>query len=96
MVPSDRFYQFLDRQKSKYWGRKQLSRDTSREYDKTEGEEFRTAVAAAAYAVNSIENKKDEIQQVPRSKSRKTLSGTYYICYSLWYLTFFLKTHYID
>nr|GEV98232.1 hypothetical protein [Tanacetum cinerariifolium] len=63
-----------DRQKSQNWGRKQASRDTSREHDKTESEEFRTAVAAAAFAVDSIENKEEEIKQVPRSKSRKTLS----------------------
>lgn len=39
--------------------------------------EFRTAVAAAAFAINSIENKEQEIKQDPNlnSKPKKSLSG---------------------
>jgi len=40
-----------------------------------EGEEFRTAVAAATFAVHSIENKKYEMKQDQSSKSRKPSSG---------------------
>ncbi|KAI3497793.1 hypothetical protein L1887_33337 [Cichorium endivia] len=50
------------------------SRETSRDYDKMEGEEFRTAVAAAAFVVNSIEDKEDEMKQEPSSNSRKSSS----------------------
>ncbi|CAI9265446.1 unnamed protein product [Lactuca saligna] len=61
-----------DRRKGQNWHQRQPSRETSRDYDKMEGEEFRTAVAAAAFAVNSIENKEDEMKQDPGSNSRKS------------------------
>ncbi|KAM0016537.1 putative remorin [Helianthus debilis subsp. tardiflorus] len=65
-----------DSRKGQTWGRRQLSPETSRADKKMEGEEFRTAVAAAAFAITSIENKEQEIKQEPNSnsKSRKSFS----------------------
>ncbi|KAJ0818164.1 putative remorin [Helianthus annuus] len=65
-----------DSRKGQTWGRRQLSPETSRADKKMEGEEFRTAVAAAAFAITSIENKEQEIKQDPNSnsKSRKSFS----------------------
>nr|XP_043627120.1 remorin-like [Erigeron canadensis] len=72
-VSSRRTRSFKDSRRGQSWGRK-LSSEISLDHDKTEGDEFRTAVAAAAFVVSSIENKHDEIKQEPISKSRKTLS----------------------
>ncbi|XP_076907253.1 uncharacterized protein LOC143563638 [Bidens hawaiensis] len=65
-----------DSRKSQDWGRRKPSHEKSRNDEKMETVEFRTAVAAAAFAINSIENKEQEIKQDPNlsSNSRKTLS----------------------
>ncbi|XP_076923766.1 uncharacterized protein LOC143586000 [Bidens hawaiensis] len=65
-----------DSRKSQDWGRRKPSHEKSRDDEKVETVEFRTAVAAAAFAINSIENKEQEIKQDPSlsSNSRKTLS----------------------
>ncbi|KAK1413734.1 hypothetical protein QVD17_35513 [Tagetes erecta] len=63
-----------DSRKTQNWGLRQLSQETSCENDKTEGEEFRTAVAAAAFAIISFENKEQEIKPEPNLNSKKSLS----------------------
>lgn len=41
--------------KSQNWIRRQFSRQTSRDYDSGEGGDYTTAIAAAAFAINSLE-----------------------------------------
>ncbi|KAI3731536.1 hypothetical protein L1987_62725 [Smallanthus sonchifolius] len=64
-----------DGRKGQNWDRIQLSHEKNRDNDKTEGEEFRTAVAAAAFAINFIENKELEIKDNPNSTSKKSFSA---------------------
>ncbi|KAI3818219.1 hypothetical protein L1987_12022 [Smallanthus sonchifolius] len=63
-----------DNRKGQNWGRRQLSHEISSDNDKMEGEEFRTAVAAAAFAINFMENKEQEIKDDLNSTSKKSFS----------------------
>lgn len=46
---------FAERKKSQTWLRRQFSRQTSQDFDSSNGDEYAAAVAAAAYAINLLE-----------------------------------------
>ncbi|KAL8249854.1 hypothetical protein R6Q59_006722 [Mikania micrantha] len=56
------------------WNRRQSSHEKIREKDKMKGEEFRTAVAAAASAINSIKSREKEIKYPTISNPKQSLS----------------------
>ncbi|KAK9074581.1 hypothetical protein SSX86_007179 [Deinandra increscens subsp. villosa] len=64
-----------DSRKSRSWSRRHVSQETSRDNDTTtKSIEFRTAVAAAAFAIFSIGNEEQEMKHDPSSNPRKSLS----------------------
>ncbi|XP_042517429.1 remorin 1.4-like [Macadamia integrifolia] len=58
-----------DRKKQQNWFRRQFSRETSRDYGTSDDGEYATAIAAAAFAINSLE----EAELVDKKKIREGL-----------------------
>ncbi|XP_043703923.1 remorin 4.1-like [Telopea speciosissima] len=56
-----------DEKKQQNWFQKQFSRQSSRDYDPSDGGEYATAIAAAAFAINSLE----EAELVDKKKIRE-------------------------